>query len=65
MHILLVAIGIAVFLEGIVPFLSPRRFRQGLAQLLQVGDSGLRLMGLAAIVSGVAILYMVRYSGWL
>lgn len=65
MHILLIAIGVAIFLEGIVPFLSPRLFRQGLAQLLQVGDLGLRLMGLAAIVSGVVLLYTVRYSGWL
>lgn len=63
MHILLIAIGVAIFLEGIVPFLSPRRFRQGLAQLLQVGDRGLRVMGLAAIVAGVAILYLVRYTG--
>lgn len=61
MHILLIAIGVAVFLEGVMPFLSPRRFRQGLAQLLQVGDLGLRLMGLTAIVSGIAILYLVRY----
>ncbi|MGH8127662.1 MAG: DUF2065 domain-containing protein [Gammaproteobacteria bacterium] len=61
MHILLIAIGVAIFLEGIVPFLSPRRFRQGLAQLLQVGDRGIRVMGLAAIVAGIVILYLVRY----
>lgn len=63
MHILLAAIGVAIFLEGIVPFLSPRTFRQGLAHMMQVGDRGLRAMGFVAIVAGVAILYLVRYTG--
>ncbi len=53
MRILLMAVGIAIFLEGVVPFLSPRLFRQGLASLLQIGDRGLRAMGLTAIVAGV------------
>jgi uncharacterized protein YjeT (DUF2065 family) len=63
MRILLMAVGIAIFLEGVIPFLSPQLFRRSLASLLQVGDRGLRAMGLSAIVAGVAILYLVRYTG--
>ena len=63
MSILLAALGIAIFLEGVVPFLSPRLFRQGLFTMLQVSDRGIRLMGLVAILIGVGIVYLVHYSG--
>lgn len=63
MRILAIAIGVAIFLEGIVPFLSPRLFRQGLASMLQVGDRGIRAMGFVAILAGVAVIYLVRYAG--
>lgn len=63
MRILLAAIGIAIFLEGVVPFLSPRLFRQSLASMLQVSDRGLRAMGFVAILAGVGVIYLVRYTG--
>jgi len=63
MAILLAALGIAIFLEGVVPFLSPRLFRQSLFTMLQVSDRGIRLMGLAAVLAGVGIVYLVHYSG--
>ncbi len=63
MYILLAAVGVAIFLEGVVPFLSPRLFRQSLFTMLQVSDRGIRLMGLVAILIGVGIVYLVHYSG--
>ena len=63
MHILLGAVGVAIFLEGVVPFLSPRLFRQSLVAMLQVSDRGIRTMGLVAIMAGVGIVYLVHYSG--
>lgn len=63
MHLLLAAIGIAIFLEGVVPFLSPRRFRQMIVTMLQVSDHGIRALGLVAILAGVGIVYLVHYSG--
>ena len=63
MSILLAAIGVAIFLEGVVPFLSPRLFRQGLFTMLQVSDRGLRTTGLVAILAGVGIVYLVHSSG--
>lgn len=61
LHILLVAIAIAVILEGVLPFLSPRLFRQAIFRLLQVSERGLRATGLCAIVLGTALLYTLRY----
>ena len=60
MHALLIAVGIAVFLEGIVPFASPRMFRRSVVSMLQMSDLGLRIVGLVAILAGVAIVYLVR-----
>lgn len=56
----LIAVGIAIFLEGIVPFLSPALFRRSVVSMLQVSDRALRLTGFAAIVVGVALVYLVR-----
>lgn len=63
LHILLIAIAVAIILEGILPFLSPRLFREGLASLLRVSDRGLRIAGLCAIIAGIAVLYTLRYIG--
>ncbi|MDN5864673.1 MAG: DUF2065 domain-containing protein [Gammaproteobacteria bacterium] len=61
LHILLVAVAVAVILEGILPFLSPRLFRRGVVTLLGVSDRGLRVAGLCAIVAGIAVLYTLRF----
>lgn len=61
MHGLLLAVGIAIFLEGIVPFASPRMFRRSIVSMLQISDLGLRIVGFVAIAVGVALVYLVRY----
>jgi len=60
MHILLLAIGVAIFLEGVVLFVSPKSFRQGMVRLLQVGDRDLRILGFFIIVIAVVIFYLTR-----
>lgn len=60
MRVLVIAVGIAIFLEGIVPFLSPQLFRRSVVSMLQVSDRALRVTGFAAIVVGVALVYLVR-----
>lgn len=54
--------GLAFYLiiEGLIPFASPRRWRQGLVVLAQLEDGQLRRAGLAVVVTGVALLYIVR-----
>ena len=47
-------------LEGILPFLYPQRWREAFRQLLQLRDSQLRVMGLASMLLGTALLYLLH-----
>lgn len=57
---LLSAVGLMLVLEGIMPFLSPRSFKQTLGTVTQARDRVLRIAGLASMIAGVALLYLVR-----
>lgn len=59
MRAFLIGVGIAIFLEGIVPFLNPQLFRRSVVSMLQVSDRALRLTGFAAIVVGTVLMYLV------
>ncbi|WP_341937532.1 DUF2065 domain-containing protein [Marinimicrobium sp. C2-29] len=47
-------------IEGIIPFLYPSRWRQLVASLALVDDRRLRIMGLASMLIGVALLYLLK-----
>lgn len=55
-----VAFCLLLVLEGILPFLYPRRWRGALAQMTQLSDRQLRLMGLASMLLGTALLYLLH-----
>ena len=57
---LLVAIALVLVFEGIIPFLAPQRFRQALAQLCQLPDQVLRIIGLVSMTIGIIFLYLLR-----
>ena len=57
---LLVAIALVLVFEGIIPFLAPEKFRQALAQLVQMSDQALRMIGLVSMTVGIAFLYILR-----
>ena len=57
---LLVAIALVLVFEGIIPFLAPDKFRQALAQLTQMPDQVLRIIGLASMTLGIVFLYILR-----
>jgi uncharacterized protein len=57
---LLAATALVLVIEGVLPFLSPRRFREALYLAAQMSDQGLRIMGLASMFLGLVILYLVR-----
>jgi len=46
-------------IEGIIPFLYPRRWRRLVAQLAQIDDRSMRIIGLVSMVSGVGLLLLV------
>ena len=53
---LLIAISLMLVLEGILPFLYPRRWRNLVSRLSEVDDKQLRAAGLASMVTGLVLL---------
>ncbi len=53
------AIGLVLVIEGIIPFLYPKRWRGLVATLAKVDDRSLRRMGLFSMLLGVGMMYLV------
>ena len=47
-------------LEGIIPFLYPKRWRKLVATLAVVNDQQLRVMGLVSMLLGAGMLYLIN-----
>ncbi|UTA48580.1 DUF2065 domain-containing protein [Simiduia sp. 21SJ11W-1] len=47
-------------LEGIIPFLNPGRWRSLVATMATVNDRQLRIMGLASMLVGAGLLYIIK-----
>ncbi len=57
---LLAALALMLVLEGILPFLNPRRYRDMLRMLDRMDDATVRRIGLVSMLIGVGLLYLVR-----
>ncbi|UUX97031.1 DUF2065 domain-containing protein [Aquabacterium sp. J223] len=55
---LLGALALLLVLEGLLPFLSPTRWRQLFAQLLALSDGQLRFVGLSCMIAGLVLLLL-------
>lgn len=55
-----IAVCLLLVLEGILPFLYPRRWRGVIEQLVRLSDRQLRLMGLTSMLLGTALLYLLH-----
>ncbi|MEM6581112.1 MAG: DUF2065 domain-containing protein [Pseudomonadota bacterium] len=59
-HVLAVAIALVFIIEGLIPFISPNRFRKLLVLADQMDDRIIRNIGLGSMVFGVVLLYIVH-----
>ncbi|MEH6824303.1 MAG: DUF2065 family protein [Motiliproteus sp.] len=57
---LLIAFCLMLILEGVIPFLYPQRWRNLVQQLADLDQQTLRLIGLASMLIGTGLLYVVR-----
>lgn len=57
---LMAATALVFVFEGMLPFLSPSRYRQFMSQLLDMQDASLRRLGLVSMILGLFTLYLVR-----
>jgi uncharacterized protein YjeT (DUF2065 family) len=54
------ALGLMLLMEGIVPFLFPRQWRQMFERITQWSDGQIRFLGLAVLSAGVALLAILK-----
>lgn len=54
------AVALMLVFEGLLPFISPGAWRQTFIKLLNLRDGQLRFFGLASILAGLGLLWLVR-----
>ncbi len=59
-HVLPAAIALVFIIEGLLPFLSPGRWRAMLSLAERLDDGSIRRIGLVSMLLGVALLYVVN-----
>lgn len=55
-----IAFCLVLVLEGILPFLCPARWRRLVAVLAEIDDRSLRRAGLASMLAGTVLLYLIN-----
>ena len=53
------ALALVMVIEGLIPFLSPRRFRESLLRAASIEDRPLRIVGFVAMVAGAVMLHVL------
>jgi hypothetical protein len=53
---LLTALGLMLVLEGLLPLLAPRIWRETFQRIMQLADGQLRFMGLASLLVGLLLI---------
>ncbi len=59
-QVLPVAIALVFIIEGMLPFVSPNRWRTMLVMVEQMDDRMIRNVGLGSMLFGVVILYLMH-----
>ena len=59
-QVLPAAVALMLIIEGMLPFISPNRWRNMLAAVADMEDRVIRNIGLGSMALGVVILYLVN-----
>jgi uncharacterized protein YjeT (DUF2065 family) len=57
---LLAALALMMVIEGLMPLVSPQRWREVFSRLLAMNDGQIRFVGLASILMGLMGLFLLR-----
>ena len=57
--ILLAALALMLMLEGVLPLLSPMRWRSVFAKVLAMSDGQIRFIGLSSMIAGLLMLWIL------
>ncbi|MBT3622593.1 MAG: DUF2065 domain-containing protein [Gammaproteobacteria bacterium] len=55
-----IALCLVLVIEGILPFLYPRRWREMVMMLSEIDDKTMRIAGLASMLLGTGLLYLIN-----
>ncbi|WP_250654986.1 DUF2065 domain-containing protein [Alkalimarinus coralli] len=55
-----IAFSMLLVIEGIIPFLYPQRWKNMVQALAQIDNRSMRIIGLASMLLGTLLLYLVR-----
>ena len=56
----LAAIALMLVLEGALPFLAPKTWREIFRKLLAMSDGQIRFFGLSSMIAGLVLLYFSK-----
>jgi uncharacterized protein YjeT (DUF2065 family) len=59
-ELLFSAFALMLIIEGILPFTAPRFWRETFRRITEMNDGQLRFAGLASMLTGVVVLFLVR-----
>ena len=59
---LLSAFALVLVIEGVLPLLAPRIWRESFRKLIELSDGQLRFVGLVAIAIGLGFIWLVRHA---
>jgi len=56
----LMALALMLVIEGLLPFLAPRLWRETFQRLMQLSDGQIRFFGLTSMIVGLVLLFVAR-----
>ena len=57
---LLMALALMLVIEGLLPFLAPKVWRETFLRLMQLSDGQIRFFGLTSMIIGLLLLFLSR-----
>jgi uncharacterized protein YjeT (DUF2065 family) len=57
---LLLALALMLVIEGVLPFLAPRVWRETFRRVVGLADGQIRFIGLASMLTGIVLLTIAR-----
>jgi len=57
---LLAALALVLVIEGLMPFMNPRAYKNTMMQMLTFPEKSIRMIGFGSMIAGVLMLYLVR-----
>ncbi|MDD5002349.1 MAG: DUF2065 domain-containing protein [Betaproteobacteria bacterium] len=59
-NVLLLAIGMVLVIEGLMPLFFPRQWRDMFRQIMVLTDGQLRFVGLIAVAIGLLLVFLLK-----